>query len=54
MSLYGADFIRQANKILYTENSGSFPDMHFQPHGYLYLASEEGAEIMQENHRIQM
>ena len=26
----------------------------FQPHGYLFLATEEGVEVMQENHRVQM
>ena len=53
MSLFGADFLRTANKRLYCHDSYT-PDIHFQPHGYLFLASEEGAETMQENHRTQM
>ena len=53
MSLFGADFLRTANKRLYCHDSYT-PDIHFQPHGYLFLASEEGVETMQENHRTQM
>lgn len=53
MSLFGADFMRTANKQLYCHDSYT-PDLQFQPHGYLFLASEEGAETMQENHKVQM
>ena len=28
-------------------------NLQFKPHGYLFLASEEGAEAMEENHAIQ-
>ena len=53
MSLYGADFLRHANRLLYVTGMDP-PDIKFQPHGYLFLASEEGAETMQENHRVQV
>lgn len=53
MSLFGADFLRQANRLLYV-NGVDMPNINFQPHGYLYLATEEGAEIMQRNHEVQM
>lgn len=29
------------------------PDICFQPHGYLFLATEKGAEQMIQNHRLQ-
>ena len=53
MSLYGADFLRNASRLLQVDGLDP-PDMRFQPHGYLFLASEEGAEIMQENNRVQV
>lgn len=53
MSLFGADFIRQSKRLLYCHDT-ELPDVNFQPHGYLYLASEEGAEAMQENHLVQL
>ncbi len=53
MSLYGADFLRQAERLLHVEGM-DFPDINFQPHGYLYLASEQGAEILQDNFQTQM
>jgi len=53
MSLYGADFLRNASRLLQVDGLDP-PDMRFQPHGYLFLASEEGAEIMQENNRVQL
>jgi FAD-dependent oxidoreductase domain-containing protein 1 len=53
MSLFGADFLRTADKRLYCHGA-LVPDVHFQPHGYLFLATEEGADIMQQNHRTQM
>lgn len=53
MSLFGADFLRNANKLLYCHDVHT-PDVQFHPHGYLFLASEEGAEIMQQNYTVQM
>jgi len=53
MSLYGADFLRNAGRLLYVHGMDP-PDVKFQPHGYLFLASEEGAEAMQENHKTQI
>lgn len=53
MSLFGADFLRNANRLLYVHGKSS-PDVQFQPHGYLFLATEEGAEIMEENHKVQI
>lgn len=29
------------------------PDIQFQPHGYLFLATEAGVDTMVENHKIQ-
>jgi FAD-dependent oxidoreductase domain-containing protein 1 len=48
MSLYGADFIRRAK-----EHLGDDIDVNFQPFGYLMLATEEGAQTMKENSRLQ-
>ena len=53
LSLFGADFLRQSKRLLYTHGV-DLPDVNFQPHGYLFLASEEGAETMQANHSVQL
>ncbi len=53
MSLFGADFLRQSERLLHVEGM-DVPDINFQPHGYLYLASEEGAEVLQRNFQTQM
>lgn len=47
MSLFGADFIRDAR-----EELGDV-DLCFTPHGYLILASEEGAETLRRNSYLQ-
>ena len=47
MSLFGADFIRNAK-----ENLGDV-NLNFTPHGYLILASEEGAQTLQRNSKLQ-
>jgi FAD-dependent oxidoreductase domain-containing protein 1 len=49
MSLYGADFIRRAK-----EHLGEETEVNFQPYGYLMLASEEGAQTLKENSRLQV
>lgn len=48
MSLYGADFLRNIK-----EHLGNDVDVNFTPHGYLTLASGEGAEILKRNSRLQ-
>ncbi|XP_055614396.1 FAD-dependent oxidoreductase domain-containing protein 1 [Uranotaenia lowii] len=48
MSLYGADFMRKAK-----EHLGEDVDVNFTPYGYLMLASEKGAEQLQENSKLQ-
>ena len=53
MSLYGADFLRNANRLLHIHGV-DMPDINFQPHGYLFLASEDGVETMEENHNMQI
>lgn len=53
MSLYGAEFLRQSKKLLSGENLEG-PDVQFNPYGYLFLASEKGAEQLIENHKLQM
>lgn len=48
MSLYGADFIRNIK-----EHLGDDVNVNFTPHGYLMLATEEGAENLQKNSILQ-
>lgn len=48
MSLYGADFIRNIK-----EHLGDDADVNFTPHGYLMLATEQSAETLQRNSRLQ-
>lgn len=48
MSLFGADFMRNCK-----ENLGEGVNLNFVPNGYLFLASEQGAEQLQENSLLQ-
>lgn len=48
MSLYGSDFIRDIKYHL-----GDDVDVQFTPHGYLMLATEETAEVLKRNSRLQ-
>ncbi|XP_005181588.2 FAD-dependent oxidoreductase domain-containing protein 1 [Musca domestica] len=48
MSLYGADFMRDVK-----EHLGDDVELNFTPHGYLVLASEEGAETLTRNSKLQ-
>lgn len=48
MSLYGADFMRNIK-----EHLGDDVAVNFTPYGYLMLASEQGAEQLMENSRLQ-
>ncbi|XP_023246545.1 FAD-dependent oxidoreductase domain-containing protein 1 [Copidosoma floridanum] len=52
MSLYGAEFIRNANEFLGIEGEAPV-DLQFHPYGYLSLATEETAEILQNNSALQ-
>jgi len=55
IGLYARDFMREYPKSLFSdlEISSGVPDVRFQPHGYLFLASEAGCHILEENHRNQ-
>lgn len=48
MSLYGADFIRNIK-----EHLGDECDVNFTPYGYLMLATEQSAETLKRNSRLQ-
>lgn len=48
MSLYAADFLRNAKHYL-----GDHVNINFVPHGYLFLATEEGAEQLEKNSILQ-
>lgn len=48
MSLFGADFLQNIK-----EKLGDHVDVNFMPYGYLFLASEEGAQQLQENSTLQ-
>lgn len=48
MSLFGADFLRNVK-----ESLGEHVNVNFLPYGYLFLASEEGAQQLHENSILQ-
>ena len=52
MSMYSAEFLRKVPELLGVED-GPAPDVQFNPQGYLFLATAEGAEQLQENHILQ-
>ena len=52
MSLYGAEFLRKSKKLLKVESEPDV-DVQFHPHGYLFLASEKGAQQLQDNYKLQ-
>lgn len=52
MSLYGAEFLRNINKHLGIPGQPPI-DVSFHPYGYLVLASEESAEILVQNSKLQ-
>jgi FAD-dependent oxidoreductase domain-containing protein 1 len=52
MSLFGAEFLRNIKQHLSVEGHDP-PDVHFTPFGYLCLASEEGAQQLEENASLQ-
>ncbi|XP_067625045.1 FAD-dependent oxidoreductase domain-containing protein 1 [Eurosta solidaginis] len=47
LSLFGGEFIQNAKKYL------GDVDLCFQPNGYLVLASEKSAEVLQQNYKLQ-
>jgi FAD-dependent oxidoreductase domain-containing protein 1 len=53
MSLFGAEFLRKSKQLLAVEGRDP-PDVQFHPHGYLFLATEKGAQQLTENYRLQM
>lgn len=52
MSLYGAEFLKQAPELLFVQGCDP-PDMQFVQGGYLFLASPSGETILHSNHEIQ-
>ncbi|XP_012821381.1 FAD-dependent oxidoreductase domain-containing protein 1 isoform X1 [Xenopus tropicalis] len=52
MSLFSAQFLRNINEHLGVVNEDHI-DIQFNPSGYLFLASEEGATVMEENYNVQ-
>lgn len=49
MSLFGANFLRNIKKYCDLDD-----DVYFTPNGYLLLASEKGAEQLEQNHKLQI
>ncbi|XP_071948064.1 FAD-dependent oxidoreductase domain-containing protein 1-like [Antedon mediterranea] len=52
MSMYSAEFLHNIKENLCVADEDP-PDVQFNEHGYLFLATERGAHILQENHKIQ-
>lgn len=53
MSLYGAHFIQNINDYLWVDGEPAV-DVNFHPTGYLILATEQGAEQLIENSKLQI
>lgn len=53
LSLFSAKFLRNYKQHLSCLGT-DLPDIKFQPHGYLFLASEGGVDQLKENHRLQL
>jgi glycine/D-amino acid oxidase-like deaminating enzyme len=51
VGLYGASFLHRARETLAVD--GAEPELSFRENGYLYLAGEAGAAILDENHITQ-
>ena len=51
VGLAGVAFLRQAKETLAVE--GDAPDIPLTENGYLYLASDAGAEVLRDNHVLQ-
>jgi glycine/D-amino acid oxidase-like deaminating enzyme len=52
LSLYGIDFLRRAGDLLAVD--GDRPDVGLVEGGYLFLASEAGADTLARNHALQV
>ncbi|XP_040182120.1 FAD-dependent oxidoreductase domain-containing protein 1 [Rana temporaria] len=52
MSIFGAHFLRNINDYLGVMNEDPI-DIQFNPSGYLFLSSEKGAEILEQNYKTQ-
>lgn len=52
LSLYAIDFLRRAGELL--EVDGERPDLGLVEGGYLFLATDAGAETLRRNHAIQI
>lgn len=53
LSQYGMEFLRNIPKNLAIEGQDPPPDINFNPHGYLTLASEGGIQQLKESHYLQ-
>jgi len=57
IGLFARDFMRNYPESLFegsSVNANSIPDVKFQAHGYLFLASEAGYDILKQNHDTQV
>jgi len=56
IGLYARDFMRNYPQSLFGDqvDTSMVPDVRFQPHGYLFLASEAGYDILKDNHQNQV
>ncbi|XP_071529986.1 FAD-dependent oxidoreductase domain-containing protein 1-like [Panulirus ornatus] len=52
LSMYGVEFLRKSKSLLAVEGMDP-PDIQFNPHGYLTLASEAGIQQLIENYNLQ-
>lgn len=52
MSAFGAEFLRDIDYHLGIEGFEK-PNINFTPQGYLFLATEKGAEILENNSKLQ-
>jgi len=50
---YGAEFLRRASTDLHVNDGSDAPDVQLKEQGYLFLASEEGAATLRQNHATQ-
>lgn len=52
MSLFGAEFLQNIEHYLSIPNEFT-PNIQFQPDGYLFLATEKSAHILEQNSKLQ-
>ena len=53
LSIYGSEFVKNANKYLKIEGEEDDVDLQFQELGYLFLSSKEGKGILETNCKTQ-